>query len=203
MSRSPTYVFLSIFALYHLNLRYNVLKYHSKYIFNAHYWNLFLIKKFHGTISRVPWNFFNNIWTAPVVPWNSMELTQQSLKFHGIPWDFAQIQSSHEFHWTCFMLPSSLGIPWKSMDFLGTSDYPAKSSMEMTTLIFVKSIFLNVVVGIWLMIICLLAISQKRYILHWFEYRNSYFEHPSVSENSTRSTKMASCIYIYIYIYAM
>ena len=49
------------------------------------------------------------------------------------------------------------------------------------------------------MIRCYLAkISQKRYKLHWFQYRNSYFEHPSVSENGTRSAKMACC-YIYIY----
>ena len=29
---------------------------------------LILIKKFHGTFSRVLWNFLNNIWTTPVVP---------------------------------------------------------------------------------------------------------------------------------------
>ena len=45
------------------------------------------------------------------------------------------------------------------------------------------------------MIRCYLAkISQKRYLLHWFQYRNSYFEHPSVSENSAKSAKMACCL---------
>ena len=29
---------------------------------------LILIKKFHGTFSKVLWNFLNNIWTTPVVP---------------------------------------------------------------------------------------------------------------------------------------
>ena len=46
----------------------------------------------------------------------------------------------------------------------------------------------------WLMIRCYLAkISQKRYILHWLQYRSSYFEHTSVSENGARSAKMACC----------
>ena len=139
---------------------------------------LILIKKFHWTFSRVPWNFLNNIWTTPVVPWNSMELEQQNLMFHGIPWNFVQIQSSMEFHGTFSILPSSMefhGIPLNLINF-----------------IFKKIAFLNnIVFGIWFMIRCYLAkISQKRYILHWFQYRNSYFEHPSVSENGARSVKM-------------
>ena len=74
------------------------------------------------------------------------------------------------------------GIPWNLIDF-----------------IFKKIIFLNIVFGIWLMIRCYLAkISKKRYILHWFQYRNSYFEHPSVSENGTMSAKMVCCYIIYI-----
>ena len=69
------------------------------------------------------------------------------------------------------------GIPWNLINF-----------------IFKEIIFLDIVFGIWLMIRCYLAkISQKRYILHWFQYRNSYFEHPSVSENGARSAKMACC----------
>ena len=40
-------------------------------------------------------------------------------------------------------------------------------------------------------------ISQKRFTLHWFQYRNSYFEHRSVSENGARSAKMVCC-YIHI-----
>ena len=71
------------------------------------------------------------------------------------------------------------GIPWNLINF-----------------IFKEIIFLNTVFGIWLMIRCYLAkISQKRYKLHWFQYRNSYFEHPSVSENGTRSAKMACCLW--------
>ena len=84
-------------------------------------------KKFHGTFSRVPWNLLNNIWTTPVVPWNSMELEQQNLKYHGIPWNFVQIQSFIEFRGTYSILPSFMelhGIPWNFLIF------PPKSSME-------------------------------------------------------------------------
>ena len=143
-----------------------------------------------------------------------MELFEQhlnntcgSMEYHGIPWNFLQIQSSMEFHGTFSILPSS-------MEFHGTFNFPQKSSMEfhgipwnffwssmefhgipwnLINFIFKKIIFLNIVFGIWLMIRCYLAkISQKRYKLH-FQYRNSYFEHPSVSENGTRSAKMACC----------
>ena len=129
--------------------------------------------EFHGILSRskVPWNSME-LFPHSLVPWNSMEFHEtfsfppkSSMEFHGIPWNF--FWSSMEFH----------GIPWNLINF-----------------IFKKIIFLNIVFGIWLMIRCYLAkISQKRYNLHWFQYRNSYFEHPSVSENGTRSAKMACC----------
>ena len=123
--------------------------------------------------------------------WTTFE---QHLWFHGIPWNFLQIQSSMEFHGTFSILPSS-------MEFHGTFNFPPKSSMEfhgipwnLINFIFKKIIFLNIVFGIWLMIRYYLAkISQKRYKLHWFQYRYSYFEHPSVRENGTRSAKMACC----------
>ena len=141
---------------------------------------------------KVPWKFLQS----------SMELFEQhlnntcgSMQFHGIPWNFVQIQSSMEFHGTFSILPSS-------MEFHGTFNFPPKSSMEfhgipgnLINYKLKKIIFLNIVFGIWLMIRCYLAkISQKRYILHWFQYRNSYFEHASVSENGTRSAKMACCL---------
>ena len=146
---------------------------------------------------KVPWNFlqssmelfeqhlnntrgskeFHGTWTTkPQVPWNSMEFCPDP-KFHGIPWNFFD---TPEFH----------GIPWNLINF-----------------IFKKILFLNIVFGFWLMIRCYLAkISQKRYTWHWFQYRNSYFQHPSVSDNGTRSAKMACCyiyicIYIHMYIY--
>ena len=125
-------------------------------------------------------------------------------KFHGIPWNFLH---THEFH----------GIPWKSMALLIFPKKVPWNSMEfhrtflefhgipwnLINLIFKKIIFLNIFVGVWLMIRGYLAkISKKRYILHWFQYRNSYFEHPSVSEYGARSANMACCyIYIYTYIY--
>ena len=142
---------------------------------------------------KVPWNFLQSF----------MELFEQhlnnicgSMEFHLIPWNFVQIQNSMEFHGTFSILPSS-------MEFHGTFNFRPKSSMEfhgiprnLINFIFKKIIFHNIVFGIW----CYLAkISQKRYKLHWFQYRNSYFDHPSVSENGTRSAKMACC-YIYIYI---
>ena len=67
--------------------------------------------------------------------------------------------------------------------------------MELDKFDIKNVISLNIVVGIWLMIICYLAkISQKRYKYHWFQYYNSYFEHLSVSENGTRPAKMAWCL---------
>ena len=69
---------------------------------------------------KVPWNFLQS----------SMELFEQhlnntcgSMEFHGIPWNFVQIQSSMEFHGTFSILPSS-------MEFHGTFNFPPKSSME-------------------------------------------------------------------------
>ena len=137
--------------------------------------------EFHGILSRskVPWNSME-LFPHSRVPWNSMEFhgtfnfpPKSSMEFHGIPWNF--FWSSMEFH----------GIPWNLINF-----------------IFKKIIFLNIVFGIWLMIRCYLAkISQKRYKLHWFQYRNSYFEHPSVSENGTRSAKMACCSWLEVMIW--
>ena len=146
----------------------------SKELFEQHLNNICGSMEFHGILSRskVPWNSME-LFPHSRVPWNSMEFhgtfnfpQKSSMEFHGIPWNF--FWSSMEFH----------GIPWNLINF-----------------IFKKIIFLNIVFGIWLMIRCYLAkISQKRYKLHWFQYRNSYFEHPSVSENGTRSAKMACCL---------
>ena len=183
-----------------------VSEYNSKYLFNAH-WNLFwsensteLSPEFHGTFLTI---VEQHLWFHGI-PWHLSNKTSSCMEFHGIPWNFVQIQSSMEFHGTFFILPSS-------MEFLGTFHFPQKSSMEfhgtfwssmdfhgipwnLINLIFKKIIFLNIVVGIRLMIRYYLAkISQKRYTLHWFQYRNSYFEHPSVSENGARSAKMACC----------
>ena len=154
---------------------------------------------------KVPWNFLQS----------SMELFEQhlnnicgSMEFHGIPWNFVQIQSSMEFHGTFSTLLSSMefhGIPWNFLfppqKFHGIPWNFFWSSMEfhgiqwnLINFIFKKIILLNIVFGIWLMIRCYLAkITQKRYKLHGFQYRNSYFEHPNVSENGTRSAKMACC----------
>ena len=43
------------------------------------------------------------------------------MEFHGIPWNFVQVQSSMEFHGTFSILPSSSpkkfhGIPWNSFE---------------------------------------------------------------------------------------
>ena len=255
-SLSPTEVLLLIFALYHMQFRHYSLriKISFKISFQCSL-KLILIKKFHGTFSRVPWDFLNNIWTTPVVPWNSMEFCPDP-KFHGIPWNFIHTPEFHgipwnsmefcpdpKFHgipWNFFHTPEYHGIPWNSMELLifpkkvpwnsmelqkssmefhaipwnffhtpefhGTFNFPPKSSFFLSSMEFhgipwnlinfisKKIIFLNIVFGIWLMIRCYLAkISQKRYILYWFQYRNSYFEHPSVSENGTRSAKMACC----------
>ena len=157
--------------------------------YNMHFGQYSLrIKKIIQNFSRVPRNFLNRIWTTSVVPWNSMELRQQNLKLHGIPWKSFQIQSSIEFHGTFSILR---GVPWNSMELL-ISPKKVPFVFHGIRWNFKRIIFLNIFVGIWLMIICYLAIfSQKRYTFRWFQYRNSYFEHPSVSENGTRSVKMA------------
>ena len=100
--------------------------------------------------------------------------------------------------WNFFHTPEFHGIPWNSMEFF--LQFFHGIPWNLINFIFKKIIFLNIVFCIWLMIRYYLAkISQKRYILHWFQYLNSYFEYPSVSENGARSAKMACC-YTYIYI---
>ena len=152
----------------------------SMELFEQHLNNICGSMEFHGILSRseVPWNSME-LFPHSRVPWNSMEFhgtfnfpPKSSMEFHGIPWNF--FWSSMEFH----------GIPWNLINFICK-----------------EIIFLNIVFGIWLMNRCYLAkISQKRYKLHWFQYRNSYFEHPSVSENGTRSAKMACCFVCFVFI---
>ena len=150
-------------------------------------WNFL---EFHGTF----WTTFKHLWFHGI-PWNlskksSMEFCQDP-KFHRIPWNFFH---THAFHGT-FNFPPP---PESSMEFHGTFLKFHGIPWNLINFIFKNIIFLNIVVGIWLMIRCYLAkISQKRYILHWFQYRNSYFEHPSVSENGARSAKMACCLCIF------
>ena len=191
------YLFASLFhqvMFYYQYLHYTICisgithyvsKYHSKALFNAH-WNLFWSKsslelspEFHGTF----WTTFEQHLWFHGIPWNLSNKTSSSMEFHGIPWSFVQIQSSMEFHWTFSILTSS-------MEFNGTFNFPQKSSIEfhgfffwssmefhgipwnLINFIFKRIIFLNIVFGIWLMIRCYLAkISQKRYILYWFQYR--------------------------------
>ena len=156
-----------------------------------------LSPQFHGTF----WTSFEQHLWSHGIPWNLSNKTSSSMEFHGtfsysrVPWNSMEL----------LIFPQK--VPWNSMEFHGTFFW---SSMEvygiqwnLLNFIFKKIIFLNIVFGIWLMIRCYLArISQKRYILHWFQYRILYFEHPSVNENGARSAKMACCyINIYIYIY--
>ena len=147
---------------------------------------LILIKKFHGTF----WTTFEQHLWFNGIPGNLSNKTSSSREFHGILWNFVQIQSSMEFH-----TPQFHGIPWNDMELL---IFPKKISMEFHGTLQIwylkKIIFLNIVLGIWLMFRCYLAkISQKRYILPWFQYRNSYFEHLNFNENGARSAKMACC----------
>ena len=157
-----------------------------------------LSPKFHGTF----WTTFEQHLWFHGIPWNSMEFCPDP-KFHGIPWNFFHTPEFHGIPWNSMeLLVFPQKVPWNSMEFHGIPWNFFWSSMEfhgipwnLINFIFKKIIFLNIVFGIWLMIRCYLAkISQKRYKLHWFQYRNSYFEHPSVSENGTRSAKMACCL---------
>ena len=110
---------------------------------------LILIKKFHGTFSRVPWNFLNNIWTTPVVPWNSMELEQQNLKFHGIPCNSTEFCPDPKFHgipWNFFHTPEFHGIPWHQITSLTIvystvySDVDQRKHQSPASLAFVRGI---------------------------------------------------------------
>ena len=76
---------------------------------------------------KVPWNFLQSSMelfeqhlndTCGFQGINSMELEQHILNFHGIPWNFVQIQTSMEFHGTFSIL-----IPWNFK-------FPPKNSME-------------------------------------------------------------------------
>ena len=152
-------------------------------------------QKFHGAFIRVPWNFSNNIWTTCVVPWYSMELKLQNLKFHRIPWNFVQIQSSMEFHGTFSILLNSMDFHWNFWSSLEFHKIP----WNLISLILKMIIFLNIIVGIWLMIACNFAkISHKPYSLHWFQYHNLYFEHPSVSEMAQGQRKWHAVIIVRI-----
>ena len=125
-------------------------------LFEQHLNNTCGSMEFHGTWATKPQHG---------IPWNFFHTPE----FHGIPWNSIELlippPKKKKFH----------GIPWK---------FFWRIPWNLINFIFKKIIFLNIVFGIWLMIRCYLAkIWQKRYILHWFQYRNSYFEHPSVSEN--------------------
>ena len=159
--------------LRHYSLR---IKISLKSLFNAH-WNLFrskssmeLSQEFHGTF----WTTFEQHLWFHGIPWNLSNKTSSSKQFNGIlsrpkvPWNSMEFCPDPKFH----------GIPWNLINF-----------------VFKKIIFLNSVFRIWLMIRCYWSkISMIRYILHWFQYRNSYFEHPSFSENGASSAKMACCL---------
>ena len=168
---------------------------------------------------KVPWNFLQSFMEL-------FEQHLNNMRFHGIQlnlsnktsssMDFHGILSKSEVPWNSMELFPYSRVPWNYMGFYVTFHFPKKvpgnsmefhltflkfhgipwNSMELDKLILKKIIFLNIVVGIWLMNGCYLAkISQKRYILHWFQYRYSCFEHPSVSENGARSAKMACCYF--------
>ena len=141
-------------------------------LFEQHLNNTCGSMEFHGILSRFK------------VPWNSMEL----FPYSRVPWNSMEL----------LIFPKK--VPWNSMElFLECHGIP----WNLINFIFKKIIFLNIVFGIWLMIRCYLAkISQKHYILHWFQYRNSYFEHPSVSENGTMSAKMACCLRCFLRQYS-
>ena len=107
-----------------------------------------------------------HLW-FPGIPWNLSNKISSSTEFHGIPWDFVQIQRSMEFHATFSILPSSMEfhgtfnfpqkVPWNSMELFWSSMEFHGIPSNLINLIFEKITFLNTVVGIWLMIRCYLA----------------------------------------------
>ena len=155
---------------------------HSKSLFIAH-WNLFWSKssmefspEFHGTF----WTTFEHHPWFHGIPWNLSSKASSSMEFHEnlsrskVPWNSTELFPCSRVPWNSMkLLIFPKKVPWTFFKFHGIP-------WSLINLIFKKIISPNIVVGIWLMIRCYLAkISQKRYILHWFQYRNSYFEHPS------------------------
>ena len=92
-----------------------VSKYHSEYIFNAH-WNLFWLKSSKSSMELSP-EFHGTFWTT----------FEQHLWFHGIPWNLRnKTSSSMEFHgilskskvpWNSTELFPYSRVPWNSMEF--------------------------------------------------------------------------------------
>ena len=160
-----------------------------------------LSPEFHETFLRT---LEQHLWFHGI-PWNRSNRTSSSMEFHRIlsrfkaPWNPMELFAYSQIPWNSMELLIFPQIPWNSMDYLLISMEFHRIPWKLINVILKKIIFLNIVVGIWMMIICCLdKISQKRYILHWFQYQSSYLEHPSVSENGTRSGKMACCYIHYI-----
>ena len=122
-----------------------------------------------------------------------MELKHHNPRFHGIRWNFVQIQSSMEVR----RIPRASNFPqkvtWNSMElFLEFNGMKLDDLKEI--------IVLNIVFGIWLIITCYSAIiSRKCYILHCFQHHNAYFEYSSVNENGRRPVKIACCLMLQNY----
>ena len=126
MSLSPTYFFLSIFALYHFTV---LLITHYVSPFKISFQcslKLILNKTFHGISTE----FHGTFWTT----------FEQHMWFHGIPWNFNnKTPSSVEFHGilsrskvSCYFIelfPCSR-VQWNSVVVHGTSYFPDESSIE-------------------------------------------------------------------------
>ena len=164
LSVSPAYVSIFLFNIFiaHQNI--------IKNLFKAQWNEIILVKKLNETTHIVPWYFSKTY----VIPWNSMGLrniNHSPKEFHGIsvrtknPWnsiEFFIFPSSIEFHET-FVFQKK--VPWIS---------------NLINLIIEEVMFLNIVLGI-MMIMCYLAkFSQEHYMLHWFQYHKTYFRHPIV-----------------------
>ena len=121
-SLSPTDVLLLIFALYHMHFRHYSLRIKISFkIPSQCSLKLILITKFHGTF----WTTFEQHPWFYGIPRNLSNKTSSSMEFHGIPWNFVQIQSSMELHRTFSILPSSMEfqllifpkkVPWNSFE---------------------------------------------------------------------------------------
>ena len=172
-------------------------------LFDAH-WNLFWSKssmelspEFHWTF----WTTFEQHLLVHEIPWNLSNKTSSSMEFHWI-------LSRSKVPWNSMELFQYSRVLWNSMEFHGTSNFQKTSSMEfhgtfLSSLEFhgtpwnlINLIFKNKHISkycCWYFIDDYMLFGwnlTERYILHGFQYRNSYFEHPNASEND-RSAKMA------------
>ena len=148
-----------------------------------------------------------------MVPWNSMELEQQNLKFcpdtkfHGIQWNFFHTPEFHGIPWNSMeLLIFPKKVPWNYMEFHGTFFWSSMGfygiPWNSLNFIFKKIIFLNIVLVFdwWLDVIWLESHKNATYCID-FNIVICILNTPVSTKMAQGQRKWRAVIYIYIYIY--